>query len=252
MGWMKDFADNGYTFGHVGAVHKAAMEVRPYRFANELICGRIAQFLLLPIPAFGFTRFAGQEKVDLPRQTLFSELDFDYERESRAFPDPDASVASLPRLCAGILTFDILVANADRGMHHMWCDNLRRPTKLLIYDHDWALFGPQAGEPRLNLLKDALGLGDTPEHNMHPFLRRLPSARLLDEWCTRIYALSHAGMAWFLAEICREAEAYGLTRRESNAAVEFLKYRARNLETIIDANRLAFESVEDWPRGLFR
>ena len=75
-------------FGTAGAVHKARMEEgRPYRFANELICGRIAQFLLLPIPPFGFTYFAGQKGVPLPKQTMFSEIDFSCERETLALPD---------------------------------------------------------------------------------------------------------------------------------------------------------------------
>ena len=121
-----------------------------------------------------------------------------------------------------------------------------------MFDHDWTLFGlgPAAGVARLEALKTALGLGDPGQDNSHPFLTRLPSARLLDEWFNRIYTLYKA--KWFLTEVCREAEQHGISRGESNAAVDFLRYRSGNLEEIINNNRPAFEQVSDWSRGLFQ
>ena len=117
------------------------MEGRPYRFANELVCGRLAQFLLLPMPPFGFTYFGGQRGVNLPKGLMFSELDFDYERRTPVMPEIAACIEFLPELCAGILLFDIFVANWDRHLGHLWCDSLLKPTRLMIYDHDLALFG---------------------------------------------------------------------------------------------------------------
>ncbi len=141
LGW-DSVRNRGYGFGDVGAIHKLRMEDgRPYRFANELICGRIAQFLLLPVPPFGFTYFAGQKGVPLPQGIMFSEIDFNCERESPPLPDLDACVDSMPRFCAGILAFDILVANPDRRRDHLWCDDPQHPTRLLMFDHDLALCG---------------------------------------------------------------------------------------------------------------
>jgi hypothetical protein len=218
----------------------------------DAILKPIARFLLLPFPPFGFTHFAGQEDVQLRRQTLFSELDFDYERENSPLPDLDICMTKLPELCAGILAFDIVVANPDRRRDHLWCDHAEQPTRLLMIDHDFALFGPQAGIPRLDALTNDLGLrddlGEPEQENFHPFLRRLPSSRLLDEWYNRFLTLSSA--TWYIREVCREAEQYGVSRRESNAAVDFLEYRSRNLEAIISSSRPAFTAVRDWSEGL--
>jgi hypothetical protein len=223
---------------------------RPYRFANELICGRIAQFLLLPVPPFGFTYFPGQKDVPLEKGIRFSEVDFNCERrESYPLPDFDACIDHMPMVCTGILAFDILIANPDRRRDHLWCDNQQHPTRLLMFDHDFALFGPNAGITRLDALQDALGLGDTKQDNSHPFLTRLRSADLLDEWCARIYSL-HAAK-WFIKEVCREAEKYGLSRSEANAAAKFIEYRSSNLDTIIKSHRPLFERVSDWSKGLF-
>ena len=78
LGWT-NLKGKGYAFGYSGAVHKGTMPERPYRFVNELIAGRIAQFLLLPCPPFGFTHFTKQENVELRSATFFSSIDFDYE-----------------------------------------------------------------------------------------------------------------------------------------------------------------------------
>ena len=95
FGWTK-FRETGYGFGYVGALHKGEIEGRPYRFINEYVCGHIAhflmlpippfavtspRFLMLPIPPFAFTFFAKQDKVELRNATLFSSLDFNYERD---------------------------------------------------------------------------------------------------------------------------------------------------------------------------
>ena len=77
------------------------------------------------MPPFGFTYFAGQKDVQLPHATMFSEIDFNCERENPPFPDRDACIDNLPKLCAGILAFDILVANADRNLGHLWCNDTR-------------------------------------------------------------------------------------------------------------------------------
>ena len=226
------------------------MAERPYRFANEYICGRIAHFLLLPCPPFAITFFEGQKGLERKNEALFSSLDFDYERDAAPMADFDACVNCLGDLCAGILAFDIFIANADRVRKNIWCDDTLMPTRLLIFDHDYALFGEEkdGGIGRLLAVQTTLGLSLADSGNdYHPFLSRIRSARALDKWLGRIHSLPK----WFIRQVCQDAEKYGIKRSEANAAASFLTLR-RNLEPIILANRAAFEKITDWQEGGLR
>ena len=108
FGWTK-YKLEGVGFGEVGAVHRGKKADVPTRLSNELISGKIAQFLQLPIPPFGFSFFKKTEGVDLVDQVLFSQLDFNYERENPPPPEWDFCFEMDKSLCSGILLFDILV-----------------------------------------------------------------------------------------------------------------------------------------------
>lgn len=142
------------------------------------------------------------------------------------------------------------MANPDRvDKKHLWCDSSAEPTRLLIIDHDYALLGDAGdGIQRLTDLQDDLGLSFIKgSHNHHPFLRRIPSASLFDEWYKRAFSLP----PWYIQEICREARRYGITKTEAARVEKFLLYRSRNLETIVAKYRDEFRSIADWSRGLF-
>ena len=70
------------------------MAQRPYRFANELVCGNLAQYLRLPIPPFAVTFLEKQTGVELKNEILFSSVDFNYERDELPLPDSDACNAA--------------------------------------------------------------------------------------------------------------------------------------------------------------
>lgn len=245
FGWAS-IDDDAYGAGYVGAIHKRQYPERPYRFANEYICGHIAHYLLLPCPPFAITYFDSQEGINIKRAFLFSSLDFDFERDTFPPADFDACYKARPDLCAGILAFDILVANPDRVRRNIWCDDTVNPTRMFIFDHDVALFRWQEdGALRMLPTSDVLGLDLTDgSSNTHPFLKRIDSCARFDGWYNKIGSLPR----WFIRQIARSAEQYGITRTESNWIVELLEYRTRNLETIINSNRAEFPDVDDWKR----
>ncbi len=238
--------DDAYGAGYVGAIHKRQHPDRPYRFANEYICGRIAHYLLLPCPPFAITYFDSQEGIKIKRAFLFSSLDFDFERDTFPPADFDACYQAMPDLCAGILAFDILVANPDRVRRNIWCDDTTKPTKILIFDHDVALLRWQEdGASRMLPSSDELGLDLTGgSSNTHPFLKRIDSCTCFDEWHTKIASLPR----WLIKQIARDAEKFGITRTESNWVSGLLEYRSRNLEAIVKSNRTEFPNVHDWER----
>ena len=245
LGWSKIETD-GYGAGYVGAIHKRELEGRRCRFANEVICGRIAQSLLLPCPPFAITFFESQTEVRIKNEMLFSSLDFDYERDSSPPPDFDACYERLPELCAGILAFDILVANPDRVRRNIWCDDTVEPTRLLIFDHDYGLLGDDTeGVGRIQAIRSSNSLGlhfGNEGANHHPFLERIDSARLFDRWYKKMRLLPR----WFIEQTVRDAKAYRIDKAESDAVAELLLHRARNIEGIIEANKAAFPRILDW------
>jgi hypothetical protein len=250
FGWAS-VDEDAYGAGYVGAIHKRKHPDRPYRFPNEFICGHLAHYILLPCPPFAITYFDSQEGVEIKQSSLFSSLDFDFERDSFPPPDFDACYREMPELCAGILAFDIFVANPDRRRGNIWCDDTLTPTKILIFDHDIALFRWQDdGALRMAATSDLLGLDiATTADNYHPFLKKIESCHWFDQWFNRIASIPK----WFISQIVRDAEQYGLTRTESNWANDILTYRSRNLETIILKNRTQFSGIHDWERkGLLK
>jgi hypothetical protein len=248
FGWAT-WGEKGHGFGHVGAVHKGRMAERPYRFVNELVCGSLAQFLRLPIPPFAMTFLEKQAGVELKNATLFSSVDFNYERDELPPPDSEACMQHMPSLCAGVLLFDIFVANPDRRREHIWCDDPSKPSRMLIFDHDFALFGGEdAGATRLEELKDGLGLRFAAnDDDYHPFLGKITSARLFDDWYNRIYTTPE----WFIREICQETKAYGMSKQDSEELVTFLTYRSQHLEEIVGQHKSAFSGIQEWREGLF-
>jgi hypothetical protein len=241
---LKINSPRGYGTGYVGAVHKRAMEDRPYRLVNELLCGQMAQALLLPCPPFAITLFQAQKDVNIRNEYLFSSLDFDFERDSSPPPDFELCWQRMPNLCAGILAFDILVANPDRIREHIWCDDTEKPSRLLIFDHDSALLETEGGERcRAIRASESLGLhfghlGD----NHHPFLKKIDSARLLDEWYNRIALVPR----WYVEQAVQDAQKYGMNAGEAADVTELLLHRSRNLRSIVEANRSEFPKVLDW------
>jgi hypothetical protein len=232
----------GRAFGYVEAWHKRPHDASPYCIANEFICGEIGRFLQLPIPAFGIT-------VSSESEYFFTSLNFNFGRTEEIPPiQPDLTWEHLPRLCTGVLLFDILVANCDRHDKNLAVDSVMEPKSLLVFDHDQALFGggdPNLrGNPRLDAVENRLAVsnGTVTGGNRHCLLDQMNTALHVDEWLSRIHSLPE----WLLNTICDTARTYGLSSDESKRAASFLNHRKLNIDLLLKSCYSEFSNVSDW------
>ena len=156
----------------------------------------------------------------------------------------------IPHLSAGVLAFDILIANEDRHDKNLLVDKVMKPTAMHVYDHDQALIGGHLdhGAERFEKLKDRLGVTGSPVTggNKQVFLDHVEYSADLYDWVGRIHDIPD----WFIVDICKESQRIGLDRETAEGAVEFLRYRRTNLRQIIDNRRKDFPSISDWPSQL--
>src|SRR5437870_4409384 len=106
-GLSRGLSASGQGLGYTQAYFKSNTTASPYCIASEVICGRIGQFLGLPVPPFAVA-------IADDGRPLFASLDFNFTRQTYPPVLPDQCIASLEDLCAGVLAFDILIANEDR------------------------------------------------------------------------------------------------------------------------------------------
>lgn len=159
---------------------------------------------------------------------------------------PEVCVKLLPRLCTGILLFDILIANSDRHEGNVAVDDPDKPTRIHVFDHDRAIFGIWDGDGRKRLreLHDRLGCsgGSKTSGNTHCFLKHLDTSEHFIEWIERIERIPK----WFLRDICEEVIGCGIKASEARAAFEFLNLRRRGFRDLINSHRDKFESIRTW------
>ncbi len=236
----KEFDRDGRVIGYAGAHHRINPAHSPYCVPCEYICAKIGAFLGIPIPPFAITDGGDRGKC-------FSSLDFNFNREKLPHVLPDKCMEFMPEACAGVLVFDILIANEDRHDKNLLVDMISHPREMHAFDHDQALLGgfEEKGKPRLLKLADHLGItGDDIGGNRHIFLDELTDPKLLDDWMIRVESIPD----WFIDDICKFAvDDLGITKVEGNAASDFLKYRKDKLVDIIRNNKTEFKAVKEWP-----
>jgi len=190
----------------------------PYCIPNELICGELGRFLRLPVPPMGI--------VSQPNSgPLFASLDFNLTGNSLPPVNVVRCVQELPRLSAGLVLFDIWVANCDRHPKNFSVDFLASPAQMNVFDHSHALFGYASGggERRLAELLDRLGISWTTSNpvdsgrHRHCLLDVLDSDSELGFWINRIRCMPD----FYVEEICHDAQPFGLTIQETDAAIYF-------------------------------
>ena len=241
---------NRLLLGSISARIRRTEVQHPFAIANEMISAEIGRFLRLPIPPFSIVQ---TQIVSSP--VMFATLDFNYEQDPLPPIDAQVCVAALPRICTGVLLFDILIANHDRHDENIVVDSNRRPKRMRIFDHELALFGgfedEAKGIDRLDKLWNRLGItgGPTTRGNEHCILTVIDTPQYFDEWIGRIVDIPD----WFLKEICESTVGLGVDQKQAKAAREFLVYRKKNLRTIIDGHRSAFAAIQEWklPGELF-
>lgn len=235
---------DGRIDGFVSAWHRTNVaDYSPYCIPNELICGKLGAFLGLPIPPFSITYF---------NQTPhFSQLNFNPRSDELPPIEPEACAKALPRICTGILLFDVLVANDDRHDKNLAVDNITNPKQVMVYDHEQALFGGGgnlSGVPRLTELLDRLGMsgGAVTGGNECCFLQTLNTVQYFDEWRGRIWDIP----GWFIEITCDDAVGFGISQHEANEAKKFLIHRKTYLSRIIKDHATTIPLFNDWrPKG---
>ncbi|MDZ4687859.1 MAG: hypothetical protein SH850_22530 [Planctomycetaceae bacterium] len=149
-----------------------------------------------------------------------------------------------------MLMFDIWIANEDRHDKNLAVDNVAMPTKMVVFDHDMALFGGcgTVGIERLNQLQfTRLGVtgGTVTGGNRHCLLDEMKTAEHFDQWLERIATVPKH----FIMSLCREAVRFGVaSQAEADAAVEFLEFRKRNIGLLVEMNRDAFTGITEWKK----
>lgn len=241
-GFDRALDGNGRGQGYAVAWHRANWEFSPFAIWNELICGELGRFLRLPIPPFAMTRSTLQDKA-----RLFSSLDFASTRARLPRIIPEFCVQRLEPLCAGVLVFDILIANEDRHDENLVVDQVMQPREMHVFDHDQALLGGcrLKGLERLTELRDRLGItGSTVTGgNRHVFIDLITRYASFGEWCDRLRAIPD----WFIDSVCTEARAHGLDPQLSQEVAYFLKYRRDRIHDIVESHRDSF-AIGDWPK----
>ncbi len=236
----------GKGFGYTHAIHKTKWEYSPFCIPNEFVAARIGQFLGLPIPPFGIS-------TDDSGNEFFTSLDFDFEQHEGKriqLPGivPDVCWKALPQLATGVTLFDILIANSDRHEKNLVADNVTKPSRLIVFDHDQALLGggnPQLrGVQRLKKLSNSLGItaGKISGGVPHCLVSHIDTAEHFEHWVNRIGAIPN----WVFPEVCAEARKYGLSKAESTELNRFLVTRRNVFQALLDVHRASFPAIKEW------
>jgi hypothetical protein len=170
----------------------------------------------------------------------FASLNFNLSGSALPPVDPGTVVAELPFESAGLLLFDILIANIDRHRTNLSLDLSSPPAKILsIFDHGHALFGHVHGQgiARLTAQRDNLSVGN------HCILSAVRNDDHFGEWISRINALPN----YLIDLVCDATVPLGMiTTAEATAAKDFLKHRRTEIEAIIRANKSEFVAISQW------
>jgi hypothetical protein len=225
----------------ISAVAKANSPSAPYCVPNELICAELGRFLRLPVPPCGIIH-----APDAPVTTWFASLDFNLAGSSLPPVDAGRCVTELPQLSAGLLAFDILVANCDRHRKNFAVDFSLSPPRMAVFDHSHALMGyePGKGADRLRDLQDRLAIsgGSHTRGNRHCLLDLISTDDHFGLWLERIRAIPD----FLIEDLCRDAADLGASREEAQFAADFLRARRDNIAGLIKSHQNEFRAIRQW------
>jgi hypothetical protein len=195
----------------------------------------------LPVPPF---TIAG-------RKTASTRMFVSYNFEGDTSPDdmrPFPLYSRFKHECAGIVVFDILIANCDRGPRNLKVDNAAKPTAFHLIDHERALFYIYKGEgiKRLETRRGRLGITDSGESDdSHCLVEMLDDIDHIADWIARVHELPN----WFIDDVCEAMWKVSLNREECDAAKRFLKERRDGIGKLVLDNRTRFPRIHPlkWP-----
>jgi hypothetical protein len=205
-----------------------------YCVPNEHICAEIGKYIGLPIPPSGIVYRKGHDP-----EHFFASLNFNLGSTSLPPIDPARCVKQMEFEATGVVLFDMLIGNNDRHRGNLHLDDSQSPTKMTVYDHSHALFGHVNGMGRARLidLRDKLGFSS------HCLLSSIGRDAFFPEWIDRIRNLPN----YLIDQACDATVPLNMiTVAEAAAAKDFLKFRKSEIETIIRANKVAFQGIAQW------
>ncbi len=221
------------------AIGKSNDENR-YTIANEWISANLAQFLQLPVPPFSLLRKRPSSAA------MFASYSFQGD-STPADVRPPECYQSHPRLCAGILVFDILIANCDRHRGNIKVDRAENPRRIHIIDHEHALFHvwPDEGIKRLRSFDGRLGItgGSVTGESRHIFLDEIDSTDHFAEWIARVGDIPN----WFVEEICTAVVNIGVHKKEIGEVKKFIFKRRDSMGELLKQNHSEFTRISEWP-----
>jgi hypothetical protein len=249
-----------YRLTRIAAAHRGGMnqaidaEIRgvgksnaqgPFTIANEVITARLGQTLGLPVPAGVVAEGTGG--------TLYY-LSLDVSKEGKALP-PAVAVdfaQEEPRIAAGCVVFDILIANSDRHAGNLARDPGFDPPRPSLFDHGHALLGtaPPSGLDRLVAAEDILGcLGTDPlPGNRQCLIDHIADAACLRHWIDRVAAVPD----FIVEDVCAEAVALNLLQHDLAAELaSWINRRRKRVHELVCSHKADFPSIQQWdlPEG---
>ena len=209
---------------HVGVagIAKPNSAALPLVVANEYVCHALARAILLPIPP-GFI-------IDLNSEPHYVSLDFNLA--GMALPPADAALiaTSHPELAAGIVLFDVWVANGDRHTQNIHFD--QTSDRVEIFDHSHVSFSNEAAS--LAMMANQLAIGG------HCLASELRSVAGMAFWNERINQVPE----FYIRAAVEAAIDIGLPADRVGSSLDFLLQRRPRLLDLMKDNRGAFPRID--------
>ena len=207
--------------------------------ANEYVCATLGTLIGLPVPPFAMLE---KRNAGVRESLWFASLSYLKEGENLPPVNPAQAYAELPKICAGVIVFDLWIGNTDRYEKNLSFDPNTVPKRLNVFDHGHALFGIE-GASRLAKLRDRFTLTDVAESgaNQHCLMNVLEDFSQLENWINRIKALPN----FQIVEACRNAlEMKLIDDDEMKLLLDFLLHRRSLLRDLLHANSSKFPSLK--------
>lgn len=212
-----------------------------FTIANELICARIGQTIGLPVPS-------GVVAEDAAKRVYYLSLDVSFEGKALPPVIPAEFANEEPWLAAGVVVFDVLIANGDRNRGNLSRDPAFTIPRVSVFDHGHALLG--TGDPdgldRLEAAKDVLGcaIDETGVAVNNSVLLDQPlDATNLEQWVGRIRQVPD----YVFEDICREVAAMpnlNIWNDTADQIVGWLIERRSKLDQLIWDNQGLLPNVQ--------
>jgi hypothetical protein len=206
--------------------------------SNDYVCATLGTLLGLPIPPFAML----EKRSATARESLwFASLSYLKEGEDLPPVIPSVAYANLPEICAGVVIFDLWVANTDRHDRNLSFDPNTSPKRLNVFDHSHALFGIE-GPARLTRMMNKFTLVETAETGAfrHSLMDQLDDPECFTNWLNRIGSIPQ----FQISDACRNAESMGIIDAdERRLLLEFLLRRRRFLREMIVSNFREFTKI---------